>query len=207
MQRYCPGLFWILVLLSASITLHTTTRLHKLLCPCPLSFASIFTTLGRSIRESTLRCVTLCAHTVCLSSLYECGIPACMARGPRCDVAGMHAIVRGQEGGHFSHDCVAFLSAQSFKLCHPGTSLAKVWKFWCLSPSPSGVCRRTTSSQQMHVDFPIGWGRLRALRLSVVVEAPAARIKIIDTSALQLRQDLQHSFACGGHDERPQHQL
>ena len=81
-----------------------------------------------------------------------------MTRGPRCNVAGMHAIVRGQEGGHFSHDCLAFLSTQSFKLCHPDASLAKVWKFWGLSPSPSGVCRRATSSQQMHVDFPIGCG-------------------------------------------------
>jgi hypothetical protein len=51
----------------------------------------------------------------------------------------------------------------------------------------------------MHVDFPIGFGCLWALRLCVVVESPVASIKIIDTSALKLRQDLQHGFACGGH--------
>jgi hypothetical protein len=38
-----------------------------------------------------------------------------------------------------------------------------------------------------------------ALAVCLVVESPVASIKIIDTSALQLRQDIQHGFACGCH--------
>ena len=59
-----------LVLLTASVTLNAATRLKKLLCSCPPCFASIFTALGLSMRESTMRCVdTLRTHSVLVQAL------------------------------------------------------------------------------------------------------------------------------------------
>ena len=146
-----------------------------------------------------MRVLALCAHNLCLSMLYARGIPAPMARGPRCDVARMHPIVRCQKTLNLPHDRLAFLSSQSFKFCSPGASLDKVWKFRGLSPSPRRVCRCATSPQQVHVHFPICFGGFRAFRLCLVMQCPVACIKIIDASILQLRQDIQHGFACGCH--------
>ena len=90
--------------------------------------------------------LTLWAHHLCLSMLYERGIPARIASGPRYNVVGMHPIVCDQETLNIPHDRLAFLSSQSFKFFSPGASLDKVWKFRGLSPFPRGICRRATSS-------------------------------------------------------------
>ncbi len=85
----------------------------------------------------------------------------------------------------------------------PGEPVREMRKSRSLPPLPGRASGGPAATEQVHVHPAVPARNLQSHRLGLLVEAPVARLPVIDAPFMELGQRLQHGASGRGHEERP----
>src|SRR5439155_8130539 len=97
--------------------------------------------------------------------------------------------------------------AERCEVRRPGLAVLVIGQPRRLAPAPRRMLRARAAAEHMHVHAAVIRRALRPLRWRRVVERPVARLEVIDASALELLQHVDHGAADRADEEAPVREL